>query len=175
MTPERWRRINEIFHAALDQDAGARDRYVREACGGDEELRREVQSLLESHSRSQEYLEAPAWQVAADLMRDEETALAPGTTIGKYRIVQEVARGGMGVVYRATDEVLNRPAALKSLPAEYASDRTRRERLVREAQLAAQLNHRAIATVYELIESDHALYIASEFVEGITLRRELQD
>ena len=175
MTPERWRRINEIFHAALDQVDGARDRFVREACGGDEELLREVQSLLESHTRSQEYLEAPAWQVAADLMRDEETSLAPGETIGKYRIVQEVARGGMGVVYRANDEVLNRPVALKSLPAEYASDRTRRERLVREARIAAQLNHRAIATVYELIESDHALYIASEFVEGITLRRELQD
>ena len=175
MTPERWRRINEIFHAALDQDNGARDRYVREACGGDGELLREVQSLLQSHAGSQEYLEAPAWQVAADLMRDDETALAPGETIGHYRIVQEVARGGMGVVYRATDEVLNRPVALKSLPAEYASDRTRRERLVREARIAAQLNHRAIATVYELIESDHVLYIASEFVEGITLRRELHD
>jgi hypothetical protein len=175
VTPERWRRINEIFHAALDQDDDARGRYVRAACGGDEELLREVQSLLESHARSQAYLEAPAWQVAADLMRDDETTLAPGETIGKYRIVQEVARGGMGVVYRATDEVLNRPVALKSLPAEYASDRTRRERLVREARIAAQLNHRAIATVYELIESDHALYIASEFVEGITLRRELQD
>ena len=175
MTPERWRRINEIFHAALDQDDDGRDRYVREACGGDAELLREVQSLLQSHAGSQEYLEAPAWQVAADLMRDDETALAPGETIGHYRIVQEVARGGMGVVYRATDEVLNRPVALKSLPAEYASDRTRRERLVREARIAAQLNHRAIATVYELIESDHVLYIASEFVEGITLRRELHD
>jgi hypothetical protein len=175
VTPERWRRINEIFHAALDHDEGARDRFVREACASDEELVREVLSLLNSHARSHDYLEAPAWQVAADLMRDEETSLVPGQTIGKYRIVREVARGGMGVVYRATDEVLNRPVALKSLPAEYASDRTRRERLVREAQIAAQLNHRAIATVYELIESDHALYIASEFVEGITLRRELQD
>jgi hypothetical protein len=175
VTPERWRRINEIFHAALDQDDGARDRFIHEACAGDEELLREVQSLLATHARAHDYLEAPAWQVAADLMRDDDAALAPGQTIGKYRIVQQVARGGMGVVYRATDDVLNRPVALKSLPAEYASDRARRERLVREARLAAQLNHRAIATVYELIESGDALYIASEFVEGITLRRELQD
>ena len=175
MTPERWRRINEIFHAALDQDASARDRFVREACDSDEELLREVISLLNSHARSHDYLEAPAWQVAADLMRDEEAALAPGQTIGKYKIVQEVARGGMGVVYRATDEVLNRPAALKSLHAEHERDPSRRRRLMQEAQIVAKLNHRAIATVYDVFESDHVLYIASEFVEGITLRRELQD
>ena len=174
MTPERWRQINDIFHAALEQDPAARERFVRQASGGDETLELEVFSLLHSHGSSHGYLEQPAWAVAGDLLRDAEP-LAAGHTIGKYRIVREIARGGMGVVYRATDEVLGRSVALKSLPPEYAQDRVRRERLVREARLAAQLNHRAIAAVYELVESEGQLYIASEFVPGITLRRELED
>jgi hypothetical protein len=162
-----------MFHLALEQDPAARERFVREASGGDEVLAREVLSLLRSHGTDR-HLEQPIWAVAADLLRDEEP-LEPGHTIGKYQIVREIARGGMGVVYRATDTVLERPVALKSLPSEYASDRTRRERLVREARLTAQLNHRAVAMVYELVEADGRLYIASEFVPGITLRRELQD
>ena len=173
MTPERWRRINEIFHTALERDPAARERFVREAAGGDEALAREVLSLLRSHGTGR-YLEGPAWAVAADLLREED-ALKAGQTIGKYRIVHQIARGGMGVVYRATDEVLGRAVALKSLPSEYASDKARRERLVREARLTAQLNHRAIAVVYELVEADGQLYMASEFVPGITLRRELED
>jgi serine/threonine protein kinase len=174
VTPDRWRRINEIFHAALEQDPSARERFVREASDGDETVEREVISLLQSHGSAHGYLEQPAWAVAGELWRDAEPPAA-GRAIGKYRIVREIARGGMGVVYRATDEVLGRSVALKSLPPEYASDKLRRERLVREARLAAQLNHRAIAAVYELVEADGQLYIASEFVPGITLRRELQD
>ena len=120
------------------------------------------------------YLEAPAWAAAADLILDDST-LPPGHAIGKYRVVREIARGGMGVVYCATDQVLGRTVALKALPADYTHDVPRRQRLVREARLAAQLSHRAIATVYELVEDSEQLYIASEFVPGITLRRELQD
>ena len=174
MTPERWRQVNDLFHAALEQDAAARERYVRHAAADDPELTREVLTLLASHTRSSGYLDLPAWAVAADLMRDEEPVRV-GQMVGKYRVVRAIASGGMGVVYHATDEVLGRSVALKSLPAEYAQDMTRRERLVREAKLAAQINHRAIATVYELVEADGELYIASEYVPGITLRRELED
>ena len=174
MTPERWRQINDVFHAALEQDAASREAYVQRAAAGDQELLSEVRSLLASHGRSSGYLDVPAWAVAGDLILDEEPVRV-GQTLGKYRIVRAIASGGMGVVYHATDEVLGRSVALKSLPAEYAQDKTRRERLVREARLAAQINHRAIATVYELVEDDGQVYIASEYVPGITLRRELED
>jgi serine/threonine protein kinase len=174
VTPERWRQVTDLFHAALEHEPEARDLFVHGAAGSDEELEREVVSLLRSHRKTGGYLEMPAWEVSTELLHDAE-ALAAGHSIGKYRIVREVARGGMGVVYRATDEVLGRSVALKALPAEYAHDRLRRERLVREAKLSAQLNHRAIATVYELVETDDQLFMASEFVQGITLRRELAD
>ena len=174
MTAERWQRINEIFHAALDLDPDQREAYTRTQAGSDAEVLREVQSLLDSHRRSDGYLDLPAWAVGADLLLESEPSLA-GKTIGKYRVVREIARGGMGVVYLARDQVLDRAVALKSLPAEYSEDPSRRERLAREAKMAAQLEHRAIATVYELQEADGQVFIVSEYVNGVTLRRELQD
>jgi serine/threonine protein kinase len=174
VTPERWRQVTDLFHAALEHAPDERERFVRDAAGNDTDLEREVLSLLRSHQRTGGYLEQPAWEVSTELLHDADP-LGSGHSIGKYRIVREIARGGMGVVYRATDEVLGRSVALKSLPAEYAHDSLRRERLVREAKLSAQLNHRAIATVYELVATDEQLFMASEFVQGITLRRELAD
>ena len=173
MTPERWKQVNELFHAALEQPADAREDYIQRTASDDADLQREVLSLLKSH-RNSGYLDRPAWAVAADLLREEEPSRI-GQTIGKYRIVRPIASGGMGVVYQATDQVLGRSVALKALPAEYAQDKTRRDRLAREAKLAAQINHRAVATVYELVEADGQMYIASEYVPGITLRRELED
>jgi serine/threonine-protein kinase len=173
VTPERWKQVNELFHAALEQPADAREAYIQRSASSDADLQREVLSLLRSH-RNSGYLDRPAWAVAADLLRDDEPSRV-GETVGKYRIVRPIASGGMGVVYQATDEVLGRSVALKALPAEYAQDKTRRDRLAREAKLAAQISHRAVATVYELVEADGQLYIASEYVPGITLRRELED
>jgi predicted Ser/Thr protein kinase len=174
VTGERWHRVNEIFHAALDLDPAQRDAYTRTQAGSDVEILREVQTLLDSHRRSEGYLDIPAWAVRADLLVDDDASLA-GKTIGKYRIIREIARGGMGVVYLARDSVLDRAVALKSLPAEFSEDPSRRERLAREAKMAAQLEHRAIATVYELQEWDGQVFIVSEFVNGVTLRRELED
>ena len=173
MTPERWKQVNELFHAALEQPADVRDAYIQRTAAGDADLQREVLSLLQSH-RNSGYLDRPAWAVAADLLSEEEPSRI-GQTVGKYRIVRPIASGGRGGVYQAADEVLGRSVALKALPAEYAQDKTRRDRLAREAKLAAQINHRAVATVYELVEADGQLYIASEYVAGITLRRELED
>ena len=174
MTAERWQRINEIFHAALELDPAQRESYTRTQAGSDTEILREVQSLLDSHRRTNGCLDLPAWAVGAELLIDREPDLG-GTAIGKYRIVREIARGGMGVVYLARDEVLDRLVALKSLPAEYSEDASRRDRLVREAKMAAQLEHRAIATVFELLEADGRFFIVSEYVNGVTLRHELED
>ena len=174
MTPERWRRINEIFHAALERDGEARAAFLRDATAGDPDLFREVESLIGSHSKAGAFLDVPAWGVAPDLMFDEADSLV-GRQVGAYRVIEEIGRGGMGVVYAADDSRLGRQVAIKALTPEYTRDATRRERLTREARAAAALSHPAIATIFSLEEIDGDLYIVSELVRGRTLRDELGD
>ena len=172
MTPERWRRINELFHAASDLEAGARETLLQRTAETDAELAAEVRSLLAMHKPDSGFLEQPAWAVAPTLAFDEALS-RPGAMAGPYRIVREIGRGGMGVVYEAEDTRLRRPVALKALPSEYTTDPVRRERLTREARAAAALTHPVIATIFALDELDGALYLVSELVRGQTLREEL--
>ncbi|HEU4936597.1 MAG TPA: serine/threonine-protein kinase [Vicinamibacterales bacterium] len=174
MNKERWRQVNEIFHTALEQDTWAREAYVQTATAGDPELLREVQTLLSSHQRAPKFLDKPAWAVAPELALGDAGSLV-GKRIGTYRILEEIGRGGMGVVYAAEDERLRRTVAFKALPPEYTTDPLRRERLTREARAAAALSHPAIATIFYLEEIDGDLYIISELVRGRTLREELRD
>ena len=152
----------------------ARQRLLDRTAATDAALADEVRSLLAVHTASdQRFLEEPAWAVAPTLAFEAEPAMAAGTDIGPYRIVKEIGRGGMGVVYEAEDTRLRRTVALKALPAEYARDPVRRERLTREARAAASLTHPSIATIYALEEQDGSLYLVSELVRGQTLRDEL--
>jgi serine/threonine protein kinase len=173
VTPERWRQINDLFHAALDRPAHAREQFLTAATDGDADLAREVRTLLASHRQSSDFLEKPAYAVAADLILDGPGESLVGKRIGTYEIVEEVGRGGMGIVYAARDTRLGRMVALKALPAEYASDPIRRQRLTREARAAAALSHPAVATVFALEEIEGALFLISELVKGDTLRAEL--
>ena len=174
MTPERWRQINELFHAALELQGAARQSLLDRTAATDPALASEVRSLLAVHNASdKQFLEEPAWAVAPSLAFDGDPAIPQGTTIGPYRIVREVGRGGMGVVYEAEDTRLRRTVALKALPGDYARDPVRRERLTREARAAASLTHPSIATIYALEELDDSLYLVSELVRGQTLRDEL--
>jgi len=170
----RWQQVNHIFHEALERDAANRETYIQQATAGDPELLREVQTLLTSHAKAGEFLDRPAWAIEPELALGEEHSLV-GKQIGTYRIVEEVGRGGMGVVYAAEDQRLRRTVALKALTPEYTSDPLRRERLTREARAAAALLHPAIATIFALEEIDGELYITSELVRGRTLREELAD
>ncbi|HEX6975337.1 MAG TPA: serine/threonine-protein kinase [Vicinamibacterales bacterium] len=174
MTPERWKQISELFHAATEREPGERLAFVKAAAGSDAELLREVLTLLESDAQTSTFLETPAWGVAARLILDGPDTSLTGKKIGTYIIHEEIGRGGMGVVYAAEDERLGRTVALKALTPEYTRDPIRRERLRLEARAAAKLSHPAIATVYALEEVDGELYIASELVRGHTLRDELQ-
>jgi eukaryotic-like serine/threonine-protein kinase len=175
VTPERWRQVNDLFHAIVERDAPARQQILDRTASTDPELAAEVRSLLAAHDSSDGILlEQPVWAVAPDLILEPETVLQPGTQTGPYRIVREVGRGGMGVVYEAEDTRLRRSVALKALPSQYTRDPIRRERLTREARAAAALAHPAIATIYALDELDGALYLVSELVRGETLREELR-
>ena len=174
MNAGRWQQINQIFHEALDRDAASRETYLQRATAGDPELLQEVQTLLTSHARAGEFLDRPAWAVEPELALGEEPSLV-GRQIGTYRILEEIGRGGMGVVYAAQDDRLRRTVALKALTPEYTRDPLRRERLTREARAAAALLHPAVATIFALEEIDGELYITSELVRGRTLREELRD
>jgi hypothetical protein len=174
VTPERWRRINELFHAALEFEPEQRGRFLQHAAA-DAELIAEVQSLLAKHDSSPGFLETPAWGVAAHMILDDPAESLVGRDIGPYRVLEELGRGGMGIVYAAKDLRLDRTVALKALPPEFTRDPVRRERLLREARAAAALSHPAVATVHALEELDGNLYMVSELVRGRTLREELQD
>ena len=172
---ESWRRIAALFDQAIELDPTAREQLLTRAAEQDPEVAREVRELLAKHDAAGPFLERPAWAAHADLL---STMADPGTMtghrIGPYRILSEVGRGGMGVVYAAHDDRLGRTVALKALPLAYAHDAVARERLSREARAAAALSHPAIATVYALEEFDGDLFIASEFVRGTNLRVELK-
>ena len=175
MNPARWQQINQLFHEALERDAAARDTFLRETTAGDPDLLREVQTLLKSHVRAGGFLDEPAWGIAADLVLGDGGESLAGKRVGNYHVLEEIGRGGMGVVYAAEDQRLRRTVALKALTPEYTRDPIRRERLTREARAAAALSHPAIATIFALEEIDGELYIVSELVRGRTLRDELGD
>ena len=168
MNPERWHRLKSIFEDALDQPVAVRREWLREACEGDQELLREAVALLRSHETAGGFLESPP-ELNPDLDPDLDT-LEDGTSLGSFRIVRRIGRGGMGVVYLADDLELGRQVALKALPSFLASNSELRERLRREARAAATIKHPSIATVYSLREIDEHLFIVSEYVEGTTLR-----
>jgi hypothetical protein len=172
VNPERWRDVNSLFHRALDLDERAREMLLRDTESTDPALAAEVRSLLARHRPDERFLDTPAWAVAADLLADDEPSLV-GKRVGSYQILEEIGRGGMGVVYAARDERLERVVALKALPPALTRDRKHRERLAREARAAAALTHDAIATIFAFEDIDGELFIASELVEGETLRKEL--
>ena len=169
-----WRRINDLFHRALEQPPDQRDAFLADSCAGDEALRREVASLLASHARAADFIEEPAQTVTSlEAGQYGADAALVGSQIGQYRIERVLGEGGMGVVYLAEDVRLGRTVALKALAPKFTGDAARRERLRREARAAASLSHPGIATVYALEEFDGQIFIAGEYVPGETLREEL--
>jgi hypothetical protein len=171
MDRERWRQIDMIFKAALELPAGERAAFLERACAGDEALRAEVESLI-AHDREGGPLEEPAFEEATRLLaaeREREQSLA-GKIIGPYRIVSRIGAGGMGEVHLAVHERTGRKVALKLLPAHLMQDEQRVRRFQQEARAVLALNHPNIVTVYDIEQADGACVIASEFIEGETLR-----
>ncbi len=168
MDKERKRQIDEILQAAIDVKLDERAAFLGAACGGDQELRREVESLLSLEAAAEEFIETPA------RIGNPRAPLA-GQRISHYLIEAQIGVGGMGEVWKARDETLRRVVALKMLPAEFTADPERVRRFEQEARAASALNHPNIITIYEIIHANGAHFIATEFVEGRTLRRMLTD
>jgi eukaryotic-like serine/threonine-protein kinase len=171
MTSERWQQVDEIFQAAIELKAEERPAFVERACAGDEELRREVESLITADEQGLSFVDEPAFQLAAGLLATGEPELAEGQTLGHYEVAGLIGRGGMGEVYLAKDKLLNRRIALKLLPADYTRNKDRLRRFQQEAQAASALNHPNILTIYELGQVNGQQFMATEFVEGETLRQ----
>jgi eukaryotic-like serine/threonine-protein kinase len=179
MTPERWREIERLYHAALERSAEERATFLAEACGNDGALRREVESLLEYHPRAGDFIERPAGDGRlASAFRRLETSSIPGRfagrVFGSYEVKVLIAAGGMGEVYRAVDLRLNRTVAIKTLPAHLSNDPQRIERFKREARIVSSLNHPHICTLHDIGMQDDIHYLVMEHINGETLETRLE-
>jgi TolB-like protein len=172
MQSERWQSCTKIFSAAVERPRNARAALLERSCDGDEALRRKVELLLKYHDESGDFIDSPAFVVAPELLIDDPNALI-GQHLGCYRIDAVLGVGGMGVVYLACDERLGRKVGLKLLPQSLLAEEARWERLKREARTASALNHPNIMTIHEFGEVDSTHYIATEFIEGATLRERM--
>ena len=174
MTPEQWHKVKEVFEAALERAPWERSAFLEEVCSGDKTLHSEVKGLLSSYEEHPSFMETAAAEIASSWFVKEEGAALVGRMIGHYRLVREIGRGGMGVVYLAQDLSLDRPVALKLLPAHLTSDPDRVRRLEREARTASALNHPNVCVIHEIGRTDDdGHFIAMEYIDGITLRQHL--
>ena len=173
MKAERWEKVIDLFQSALERAPEGRAAFLDETCHDDQDMRRELESLLISHERAENFIEVPAFEVAPELATTDSSDALIGKLISHYRIESLIGIGGMGEVYLARDEGLGRKAALKLLPDSLTIDETQLGRFKNEARTASALNHPNILTVYEIGAEGNVQFIATEFIEGVTLRASL--
>ena len=167
---ERWQTVKEILYPALEMAGAERSAFLDEKCGNDIEMRREIESLIAAHDKAAQRFESPAVEMIAEVVSEEQTDGMVGRSLGHYDIIDKIGAGGMGVVYLARDTRLNRKVALKLLPPFFTQHPDRLRRFQQEARAASALNHPNILTIHEVGHVDSAHYIATEFVEGESLR-----
>ena len=166
MKPDRWRKVDELFEAALDREPSHRAAFLDGACGSDRELRREVEKMLDIDNQAQDFIKTDVFDVAAKLITQphekksiftsdsiDDARFVPGDILSeRYRIVGLLGRGGMGEVYRADDLKLKQPVALKFLPASLNTDGAALARFYKEVSVARQISHRHVCRVYDVAE-----------------------
>ncbi len=173
MTPERWEKISRLYTAALELASVDRAAFLEQACEGDEELRREVESLIVADAQAGDFAAGPVLGSAVESQTDRQIPSLAGGKLGDYEILSFLGKGGMGEVYLARDPSLNRKVALKLLLDNFTRDEARVRRFIQEAKAVSSLNHPNIITIHEIGEADGRRYISTEFIEGQTLRRRL--
>lgn len=173
MNPERWHQIEQLYHTALEREAGERDDFLAAACAGDEALRREVESLLQFHDRADNFIEAPALEVVAQLHTDGQDHLLNGQRLGPYQVIALIGAGGMGEVYRALDTRLEREVAIKVLPPFLAEAPQALAQFKREAKAVAALSHPNILAIHDFGTEQGASFVVMELLQGETLRARL--
>lgn len=170
MTPERWQQVDEVLQAALDRSPPERASFLDEACAGDEDLKSEAELLIRAHDEAGDFIESPAVAEHARVLLGDGFDVSGGRMVGSYKIIERLGAGGMGEVYLAEDKRLNRLVALKILPAFFATNDMRLRRFQREARAVSALNHPNILTIHEVGEEEEIHFIATEFIDGQTIR-----
>ena len=165
---DRWQQVDKLLEEALEQEPDRRTAFLDEACHGDVALRREVESLLSAHGKAEGFTEAGPVRTLRNRTGEEARDLT-GRQVGHYQILSRLGEGGMGVVYKARDQHLDRFVAIKVLPPELVADRDRKRRFVQEAKSASALNHPNIITVHDIASDNGTDFMVMEYVEGKAL------
>src|SRR5262245_19233090 len=171
--PDQWSAVERVYHEALARPLERRAAFVAEACAGNAELRREVESLLAQDASADPVFTRGAAIAAAGLVSDIDQSVPSPRRLGAYQILGQIGAGGMGEVYRARDPRLGRDVAIKILPYAYTADPDRLARFEREARVLASLNHPNIATIHGVEEAQSTRALVMELVEGPTLAERL--
>ena len=175
MSPERLKKVEEIYHAVLEVSPPERDSFLQDNCGDDEELKQEVISLLSYENEFDSLIDSAPKSLVEEIFAPKETSSFTGKVINQYKIEKKIGEGGMGAVYLAQDNKLERKVAIKVLSNEFAQDTTRRNRFFQEAKSASALNHPNILTVHEIGEFDQTHFIVTELIKGRTLNNYLTE
>jgi eukaryotic-like serine/threonine-protein kinase len=173
MTSEQFLRVGELYHAALELAPEARPDFLAKVCAGEETLRREIESLLQARAEADGFIAGKVAGVVAEMAAQQNPSLV-GHNVSHYQVLSLLGVGGMGEVYLAQDARLGRKVALKLLPRAFTRDQERLHRFEQEARLVSALNHPNILTIYEVGSVGETQFIASEFIDGQTLRERLR-
>jgi serine/threonine protein kinase len=172
-SPETMQRLEELFHEAAGLEAQQRAEFIARARISHPELAAAVESLVAAHEQADSLIDAPAFEAAAEMIVESQPALVAGQLVGHYQVIKALGKGGMGEVYLANDTKLDRKVALKLLPDEFTNHKERLRRFVQEAKAASSLNHPNIITIQEIGDAEGAHFIATEFIDGLTLRQHM--
>src|SRR5439155_1128160 len=173
MTPERWQQLKQIFQSALERNPAERSAFLNQDCADDPALRSQVESLIASHDQAGDSIEAMAAEAATEMLADDQAVSIVGKQISHYQVVSRIGRGGMGEVFLAQDASLGRKVALKLLRSDFTRIEERLRRFQQEARAASALNHPNILTIHEIGHDGSLHFMATEYVEGETLRQHL--
>jgi len=171
VTPERWKKVEAIFEQALDLPTAERAAFLGKNCNRNDELRGEVESLLESHASAGSFIDEPGFLFSEDELKDDVAAVAPGRLIGAYRVIREIGRGGMGAVYLAerADEQYKKQVAIKLIKRGMDTDSVLRH-FRNERQILAGFDHPNIARLFDGGTTDDGLpYFVMEYVAGLPI------
>jgi non-specific serine/threonine protein kinase len=172
LNPERYRQIDQLLEAALERDPPDRPAFLNEACAGDDDLLRKVESLLAAHVQAASFLESPPVEAVKEVFETETIGSLVGTTLDRYKIRSLLGEGGMGKVYLAHDQkLLSKPVVIKVLSKRSNQNEWIRKKFRQEVEALARIDHPGVIGLLDAGETPVGdLYFVMQYVEGSSLR-----